>query len=116
MPLAGAEVTVTDTRTGAERTITTGSAGTFLATNLVTGGPYTISANAEGYEGQSLEGVITTLQGNTSLAFSLASGAERDRRHRHPRGGYPARGRPPACRSAPKSSPTRRPSTATSAT
>ncbi|MCW3836587.1 TonB-dependent receptor domain-containing protein [Sphingomonas canadensis] len=74
-PIAGAEVTVTDTRTGATRTLTTGSTGTFAATNLVTGGPYTVTANASGFEGQSLEGIVTSLQGNTSLTFSLASGS-----------------------------------------
>lgn len=74
-PLANAQVVITDTRTGASRTITTGPAGTFRAENLITGGPYTVSANAEGYEGQSLENIITTLQGNTSLRFELTSGA-----------------------------------------
>ena len=47
-PLSGATVTITDTRTGASREITTGSTGTFAATGLVTGGPYTVSANAAG--------------------------------------------------------------------
>jgi outer membrane receptor for ferrienterochelin and colicin len=74
-PIAGAEVVIADTRTGATRTITTGADGKFNASNLVTGGPYTISANASGYEGQSAEGINTTLQGNTSLTFTLASGA-----------------------------------------
>ncbi len=74
-PIRGAEVVITDTRTGASRTITTGSDGKFNASNLVTGGPYTISANASGFEGQSAEGINTTLQGNTSLTFTLASGA-----------------------------------------
>jgi outer membrane receptor protein involved in Fe transport len=73
-PIGGAEVIITDTRTGAARTITTGADGKFSATNLVTGGPYTISANASGFEGQSAEGINTTLQGNTSLTFTLASG------------------------------------------
>src|SRR5690606_37686952 len=43
--VAGATVVVTDTRTGASRTITTGASGTFSADNLTVGGPYTISAN-----------------------------------------------------------------------
>ncbi|MGC1468606.1 MAG: carboxypeptidase-like regulatory domain-containing protein, partial [Sphingorhabdus sp.] len=74
-PIGGVEVVITDTRTGSNRTITTGADGKFNASNLVTGGPYTISANASGYEGQSAEGINTTLQGNTSLTFTLASGA-----------------------------------------
>ncbi|WP_343520785.1 TonB-dependent receptor, partial [Sphingomonas sp.] len=73
-PLAGATVTVTDTRTGAERTITTGTEGTFAATGLVTGGPYTVAATADGFEGQTVNDINTTLQGNTSLTFALSSG------------------------------------------
>ncbi|MFL9841654.1 TonB-dependent receptor [Sphingomonas sp. ST-64] len=74
-PLAGSTVTITDTRTGATRTLTTTSGGSFSATGLVTGGPYTITANADGFEGQTVENIVTTLQGNTSLTFALASGA-----------------------------------------
>ena len=74
-PVAGATVTVTDTRTGATRTLTTGVNGDFTAANLVTGGPYTISANADGYEGQSVEGVNTNVSGATDLTFTLNSGS-----------------------------------------
>ncbi|MFC3098999.1 TonB-dependent receptor [Alteraurantiacibacter palmitatis] len=74
MPIAGARVTVTDTRTGATRTLTTGTNGSFTISNLTVGGPYTVTANADGFEGQTLEGVTTSLQGNTSLGFSLSSG------------------------------------------
>ena len=73
-PLEGATVTITDTRTGAARTITTGAGGTFAATGLVTGGPYTVAVAADGFEGQAISDITTNLQGNTSLAFSLASG------------------------------------------
>ena len=73
-PIGGAAVTITDTRTGASRQITTGSDGRFSATSLVTGGPYTVSVNAPGYEGQSLPGITTSLQGNTSLGFTLSGG------------------------------------------
>ena len=73
-PLENAEVTITDTRTGATRTITTGAGGTFAATGLVTGGPYTVSATAPGHEGQTVTDITTSLQGNTSLTFTLASG------------------------------------------
>ena len=51
-PIGGAAVTITDTRTGASRQIASGSDGRFSASNLVTGGPYTVSVNATGYEGQ----------------------------------------------------------------
>ena len=73
-PINGASVTITDTRTGAERKLTTGASGTFSASGLVTGGPYTVATTADGYEGQTVNDIITTLQGNTSLSFSLASG------------------------------------------
>ena len=72
--VAGATVVVTDTRTGVSRTITTGDSGTFSADNLTVGGPYTVSANASGFEGQSVQDVFTTLQGDTSLTFALSSG------------------------------------------
>jgi hypothetical protein len=74
-PLAGATVTVTDTRTGAVRTLTTGTDGNFVAGSLVTGGPYTVTANASGYEGQTVNDVITTLQGATDLTFTLTGGS-----------------------------------------
>ncbi len=73
-PIGGATVVVTDTRTGAERTLTTGADGRFVTSGLVTGGPYSVSVNAGAYEGQSINDVYTTLQGNTSLTFSLSSG------------------------------------------
>ncbi len=73
-PIAGATVTVTDTRTGATRTLTTGAGGNFTATNLTTGGPYTVEASAPGFEGQSIADITTSLQGNTSLSFSLTQG------------------------------------------
>ncbi|MXO75109.1 TonB-dependent receptor [Altererythrobacter aerius] len=74
-PLAGATVVITDTRTGAARTLTTGPDGRFVANGLVTGGPYTVAANAGSFEGQTVEGIETTLQGNTDLTFTLTSGS-----------------------------------------
>ncbi len=74
-PIAGATVVVTDTRTNASRTITTGSNGNFSVTNLTAGGPYTVTASAPGFEGQSLPDVNISVQGATNLGFSLASGA-----------------------------------------
>lgn len=72
--VGGATVVITDTRTGAMRTLTTDADGSFGADSLTTGGPYTVEVNADGFEGQSLSDIQTTLQGNTSLTFSLASG------------------------------------------
>ena len=73
-PIAGASVVVTDTRTGVARTFTTGTSGSFSANNLTTGGPYTVEVSALGFEGQTISGIQTSLQGNTSLTFSLATG------------------------------------------
>lgn len=72
-PIANSTVTITDTRTGAARTTVTGTNGLFIARSLTTGGPYTVTATAEGYQGQTVENVSTTLQGATSLTFSLES-------------------------------------------
>lgn len=74
-PIAGATVTIVDTRTGSTRTITTGATGGFSAGNLSVGGPYTVTAAAPGFEGQSLPDVMTSLQGSTSLGFTLSSGS-----------------------------------------
>ena len=71
VPLAGATVTVTDTRTGQTRSETTSSEGRFFFDNLTPGGPYTVTATAAGYEGQSVEEQFITLQGNTDYTFSL---------------------------------------------
>lgn len=73
-PIAGASVTVTDTRTGQSRNISTNANGNFRADNLVTGGPYTITANASGFEGQTIENQSISLQGNTSYSFALDAG------------------------------------------
>lgn len=72
--ISGATVVITDTRTGAGRTITTSADGRFSTTGLTTGGPYTVSVNADSYEGQSLQDIYTTLQGSTDLTFALTSG------------------------------------------
>ncbi len=74
-PLAGAMVKVHDDRTGVERVLVTDSEGRFRAPNLTTGGPYTIGSELDGYEGQSVGGVFLTLQGETSLTFTLMAGS-----------------------------------------
>lgn len=74
-PLAGATVVVTDTRTGASRTTVTTADGRFNAPNLTVGGPLTIAVNADGFEGQTVNDVFTTLQGATNVTFELARGS-----------------------------------------
>ncbi len=45
-PVANAMIVVEDTRSGAERTTTSGSDGTFFATRLLPGGPYKVTVNS----------------------------------------------------------------------
>ena len=74
-PIPGATVTVTDTRTGNTQTFTTSANGLFSAQNLTTGGPFTVSATAGGYQGQTVEQIQTNLQGATELTFALTAAA-----------------------------------------
>jgi hypothetical protein len=71
--LPGATVTITDTRTGAQRVLTAGSDGAFRVDALQPGGPYTVTATAAGFEGQSVEDVYVSISGNTEFSFQLAS-------------------------------------------
>ena len=71
--LPGATVTVTDTRTGSQRVLTAGSDGAFRVDALQPGGPYTVTATAAGFEGQSVEDVYVSISGNTEFSFQLAS-------------------------------------------
>lgn len=74
-PIVGATVVVTDTRTNSSRTLSTGPTGSFNAPNLTSGGPYTVTVTAPGFEGQSLPDIFTSVQGSTNLQFTLSSGA-----------------------------------------
>jgi hypothetical protein len=71
-PLGNATVTITDTRTGSSQNFTTNAEGLFNAQNLATGGPYTVTAVAEGHQGQTVEQLFTNLQGATQLTFALS--------------------------------------------
>ena len=73
--IPGASVTVTDTRTGQTRDLTTGADGAFRTASLVPGGPYTITVTAPGFEGQSVEGQFITISGNTDFTFELSEAA-----------------------------------------
>lgn len=77
-PLANATVTITDTRTGAVRTTQTSASGSFSGENLSVGGPYTVTASASGYQGQTVEDITTTLQAATTLRFNLSASADSD--------------------------------------
>jgi hypothetical protein len=66
-PVAGATVTVTDTRTGTTRTVKTGDNGSFSVPNLEVGGPYTVEVDTEQYADQRVEGVYIDLSSRTVL-------------------------------------------------
>ncbi len=70
-PLAGASVTVTDERTSQTRNVTAGNDGSFRIQSLPPGGPYTVTVTADGFEGQTVENVFTSISGNTGFTFSL---------------------------------------------
>ncbi|AKQ41702.1 Oar-like outer membrane protein, OmpA family protein [Aurantiacibacter atlanticus] len=76
--VSNATVTVTDTRTGASRTQTTDTDGSFRFNSLVSGGPYTVTVTASGFEGQSVEEQYINITGNTDYSFELTSVAAGD--------------------------------------
>lgn len=69
-PASGANVVVTDSRTGSTQRTTTSSNGQFTMIGMRVGGPYTISVEAEGFAPQTITGVFLSL-GDT-FTFSLA--------------------------------------------
>lgn len=74
-PLTGATVTITDERTAQTRTATTSADGSFRVQSLPPGGPYTVTVTADGFEGQTVEDVFTSISGNTGFTFALTEGA-----------------------------------------
>ncbi|RZJ83167.1 MAG: hypothetical protein EOO64_06625, partial [Massilia sp.] len=76
--LSGASVTILDERTGQSRTLITDNNGAFRAVNLVPGGPYTVTAQASGYEGQSVADQSITVQGAATFNFALSSSTSSD--------------------------------------
>ena len=60
-PAAGASVTITNTRTGAARTVTTNVNGAFQMSGLPVGGPYTIQVRSDQYQNALVTDVFTNL-------------------------------------------------------
>lgn len=73
--LPGATVTITDTRTNQTSIAKTSGNGQFRVQSLQPGGPYTVTITADGFEGQTVENVITNISGNTSFTFALNESA-----------------------------------------
>ncbi|MEO1222196.1 MAG: carboxypeptidase-like regulatory domain-containing protein, partial [Pseudomonadota bacterium] len=74
-PVAGANVTIVDERTGQTRDTTSGTNGDFRVQSLPPGGPYTVTVTANGFEGQTVEQVFTSISGNTGFTFALTESA-----------------------------------------
>lgn len=72
-PLAGAQVVLTDTRNGRSSTVTTTGSGSFNFRNLEVGGPFTVSVNASGFQGERAEGIYVALSDTTALRFELGT-------------------------------------------
>jgi len=75
-PIPGALVTVTNTSTNAVRTTTADSQGNFRVAALPPGGPYEVTGNADGYEGQTVQNVFTSLGRPTTFSFALTTTAD----------------------------------------
>ncbi|MBO6505984.1 MAG: TonB-dependent receptor [Kordiimonadaceae bacterium] len=70
-PAVGESVTITDTRTGTTRTVTTNANGVFSARGLTVGGPYTIRVDSNQYEDVLITDVFTNLSGTTAFNIAL---------------------------------------------
>ena len=68
-PIAGAEVTIEHLPSSTTSTSTTGSSGQFSATGLRVGGPYRVTAKAEGMQDTIVENLHTELAQRTSVTL-----------------------------------------------
>lgn len=58
-PVAGAKVEIVHVPTGTRNTVTTNGDGSFAQAGLRVGGPFTVTISADGYQGQTIEGINT---------------------------------------------------------
>ncbi|MBL4853907.1 MAG: TonB-dependent receptor [Robiginitomaculum sp.] len=70
-PAVGEAVTITDTRTGASRTVRTSSNGGFSARGLTVGGPYTVRVDSDRFQDTAITDISLGLSGSTDLNFTL---------------------------------------------
>jgi outer membrane receptor for ferrienterochelin and colicin len=71
-PAAGADITLTDTRTGTRRNATTNSAGVFTATGLRVGGPYQVQIESNNYAAQTVTDVYLSLGETHTFSVTLS--------------------------------------------
>lgn len=70
-PTAGADVRVTDTRTGNSRTATTSASGQFSMSGLRVGGPYTVQVETEGFAPQTITDINLDLGDTYTFTVAL---------------------------------------------
>lgn len=75
-PVAGAQVTLLHVPTGTVATATTTATGQFVATGLRVGGPFTVTAQASGYNAGAVENVYTELGRRANVTVALQPVAE----------------------------------------
>ena len=71
--VAGATVEITNQATGQSKTVTANESGSFSASFLKVGGPYTITASATGYNRESVDGLFLILNETSNVAITLVS-------------------------------------------
>ncbi|MGA0104462.1 MAG: carboxypeptidase regulatory-like domain-containing protein, partial [Steroidobacteraceae bacterium] len=74
--VAGARVTILHLPSGTTSSASTSASGQFSASGLRVGGPYTVTVNAEGFQGAAVENLYTELGRRASLALVLQPRAE----------------------------------------
>lgn len=72
--IAGAKVTEINTSTGVSSTLQTNGSGRFVFTSLIPGGPYTVTAEAQGFSGETRSGIVLTLNQIANVALTLQVG------------------------------------------
>ncbi len=72
--VSGASITITDTRVGSRRALTSGTNGAFAARNFETGGPYTLTVSAPGFQTQTLENIFLSLSDTSNFNLQMQSG------------------------------------------
>jgi outer membrane receptor for ferrienterochelin and colicin len=78
-PAVGESVTITDTRTGSSRTMSTNSNGGFSARGLTVGGPYTVRVASDRFQDSVVTDISLGLSGSTDLNFVLQEvGGDKD--------------------------------------
>ncbi len=72
-PAVGASVRILDTRTGTARNTTTNTSGTFTASALRIGGPYSVSISAPGHADQTITDIYVSLGDTYAFNVTLSS-------------------------------------------